>query len=282
MIISKTKKLFSVQRIMALAALTFLIVLSITHQSQAQTVTQGYGYDTPVQKGMIVKLKAGDATKVEAVDQSSAEQMYGVAVDANDAPVTLSNDGKKVFVASTGHFAVLVSDQNGTIAAGDILSVSAISGVGMKSDDKQPVIVGRALEAFDGKSGVVGSTQIKDNTGATHAVSLGRVQVDISVSRNPLLKATEPNLPTFLKKASEAIAGKPVNPVRVYIALVVLFMSTIVSGILLYGGVRSAIISIGRNPLSKKSILRGMFQVIVVAIIIFLCGIFGVYLLLKL
>jgi hypothetical protein len=46
--------------------------------------------------------------------------------------------------------------------------------------------------------------------------------------------------------------------------------------------VRSSMIALGRNPLSRKSILRGMFQVIITSIIIFICGLFGVYLLLKL
>jgi hypothetical protein len=49
----------------------------------------------------------------------------------------------------------------------------------------------------------------------------------------------------------------------------------------MYGGIRNGLISIGRNPLSKKSIVRGMIQVILTALTIFLLGIFGVYLLLR-
>ena len=64
--------------------------------------------------------------------------------------------------------------------------------------------------------------------------------------------------------------------------MAVLFAAAAVSGALIYSGVRSGMIAIGRNPLSKKSILRGIVQVIIVAITIFLIGIFGVYLLLKL
>jgi hypothetical protein len=55
-----------------------------------------------------------------------------------------------------------------------------------------------------------------------------------------------------------------------------------VSGSLIYSGIRSGMIAIGRNPLSKKSIVRGIIQVVIVGLIIFLVGVFGVYLLLKL
>jgi len=50
----------------------------------------------------------------------------------------------------------------------------------------------------------------------------------------------------------------------------------------LYGGIRSSIISIGRNPLAKKSIVRGLIQVITVGVIILVIGLFSVYLLLRL
>lgn len=279
---TKIRRFITVSRIAALIALLILILLSIKNPLSAQTVTQSYGYDQSLQRGMIVKLKSDDSTKVEPLTQATADQMYGVAVDANDAPVTLSQEGNRVYVATIGHFDVLVSNQNGEIAAGDYVTISAISGIGMKSDTTMPVIVGRALEAFDGKTGAISSAQVTDSTGNSSTVTLARIQVDINVDRNPLLKATEPNLPEVLRRASETIAGKPVNPAKVYISVVVFIITTITSGILLYGGVKSAIISIGRNPLSKASIIRGMLQVILVGITIFLCGIFGVYLLLKL
>jgi hypothetical protein len=281
MLKTKIKKYCSFHRLVAIAALAMLCVISSHYPLFAQAVTQGYGSEQTLQRGMLVQLKKNDTTKVEVVKQETAEQMYGVVVNANDAPVTLSSDGKKVFVATTGHYDVLVNTQNGEIKAGDYITVSAIDGIGMKAGDKEPVVVGRALSGFDGKSNAISTAQIKNSAGATTSVNIGRVQADISVAKNPLLKATEPNLPEVLQKASEAIAGKPVNPVRVYVGLVVFFVSTLVAASLMYGGVRSAIISIGRNPLGKKSIIRGMFQIILTGLTVFISGIFGVYLLLK-
>ena len=268
------------QRFVAVMALSLLMVMSAKFPLLAQAVTQGYGSEQTLQRGMLVQLKESDATKVE-VKQDTADKTFGVVVDANDAPVTLSSDGKKVFIATAGKFEMLVSSQNGEIKAGDYVAISAIDGIGMKAGDKESVAVGRALSDFDGKSGAISSLEVKSSDGSSKKVNVGRVTADVSVSKNPLFKATEPNLPEVLRKASEAIAGKPVNAVRVYVALLVFMVTAITAGTLMFGGVRSAIISIGRNPLGKKAIIRGMFQVIITGMIIFISGVFGVYLLLK-
>lgn len=281
MLKTKILKLCTMQRVFAVMALSLLMVMSVKFPILAQAVTQGYGSDQTLQRGMLVQLKESDATKVEAVKQEIADKTFGVVVDANDAPVTLSSDGKKVFIATAGKFDVLVSTQNGEIKAGDYIAVSAVDGIGMKAGDKESVAVGRALSDFDGKSNAISSLDVKSSDGSSKKVNIGRVSADMSVSKNPLFKATEPNLPEVLRKASEAIAGKPVNAVRVYIALFVFMISAITAGTLMFSGVRSAIISIGRNPLGKKAIVRGMFQVIITGMIIFITGVFGVYLLLK-
>ncbi len=281
MINTKIKQFMRLPRLAALSALALLIVVSLQHPLNAQTVTQGYGSDQPIQSGMIVNLKKNDATKVELSTTNSIDHIQGVAVDANDAPVTLSSDVAKVFVATTGHFDVFVSTQNGPIKPGDYITVSGLDGVGMKSGTKEPVIVGHALASFDGKAGAISTTSVKDSAGVAHQVSLGRIQVDVGVARNPNFKSPASNIPEFLQKAATAIAGKPVPAVRIYLGITIFLVSTIVATSLLYGGVRSGIISIGRNPLSKKSIIKGMMQVVLVGLTIFISGIFAVYLLLK-
>lgn len=273
---------FTLPRIVAAGLLAVLVILSVAHPLDAQSVTEGYNSDQQLQRGMLVQLKKGDASKVEAVTQANGEQLHGVVVNANDSPVTIAKDGQRIYVATVGQYDVLVSDQNGAIAIGDYITVSAIAGIGMKVDAVQPTVVGKATVAFDGKSGVLSSTEVKDSTGATHKINIGRVTVDIGVGSNPLQKPSQPNVPQFLLKAASSIAGKPVSVGRIYTAVVVFIVSTIASSVLMYGGVRSGIISIGRNPLSKKSIVRGMIQVILVGLTIFISGVFGVYLLLKL
>lgn len=89
-------------------------------------------------------------------------------------------------------------------------------------------------------------------------------------------------LPQFLKNMSEDIAGKPVSTVRVYASLAILLFAASLAVMLLYSGIKVSIASINRNPLSKKPIVKSVFQIIVTSIIIFLIGVFAVYLILRL
>jgi hypothetical protein len=282
MLKTKIKTYLSWQRLLALFGLGILIGLSVASPLGAQAVTEGFGSDAPLQRGMIVRIKKDDASKVEPVTSETADQVHGVVVNSNDAPVTISDDGQRVFVAKAGQYDVLVSNQNGEIKTGDYVTISAVAGIGMKAGTKEPYVVGRALGGFDGSKDVISSTELTDSSGAKKKISFGRVQVDLGIAGNPLLKGEAPNVPEFLRKTTEAIAGKPVDAIRIYIGILVFGITTFVAASLLYGGVRSGIISIGRNPLSKKSIVRGMLQVVVTGLIVFVSGIFGVYLILRL
>lgn len=263
--------------------LLLLAPILLPQVTSAQTITQGYDVETDVslQRGMIVGLKEEDPKKVEPINNSAIKRLHGVVVGTGDSSFVLAEQSQKIYVASGGKFDVLVSDQNGAILPGDYVTVSAVTGIGMKSDDTQELVLGKAIDSFDGVDRVLSEASIKDAQGQDRKLHIGRIQVDIAIMRNPVLKSTA-SLPSFLKTASEYVAGKPVNPIRVYISIAILFAAAAVSGSLIYSGVRSGMIAIGRNPLSRKSILRGIVQVIIVGLIIFIVGIFGVYLMLKL
>ncbi len=252
----------------------------------AQVVTRAYSTDTPLQRGMIVKLSAKDKNKVEALAVNEAVKMEGVIVAANDSPVTLSNVDstlQQVFVATSGRYSLLVSNQNGVINIGDYLTISSLKGVAMKADAGQPIVAGKALAGFDGVSNS-GTTSLKDSTGKTTTVAFGLITVDISISHNPMEKTKESRVPglTFLQSGSKAITNKTVDPARLYISLLILVAVGAIAGSILYSGVRSSMVSIGRNPLAKASIVHSLLQVVMVSIIIFIIGLIGVYLILKL
>jgi len=267
---------------MAFLGLLLLSVVSLTHPMSAQTVTQGYGSDEILQRGMLVSLKDGDATKVEPADSDNIKRLHGIVVDPNDAPVTLSNETQKTFVATVGRYEALVSDENGTIKQGDYITVSSVRGIGKRTDTKSINVIGKALQDFDGKTDVLSTTDLKDNGGVSQKVNIGRIKLDIGIGANPLAKPEDVNLPGFLKRATESIAQKTVSPVRVYLSLAILVAAIAIAGSMLYAGVRSSMISIGRNPLSKQSITKSLMQIIITSFIVFIIGIFGVYLLLKL
>lgn len=254
--------------------------------ASAQTaVTQAYGVTGTLQKGMIVMLDPHNSSNVQALTNSEDSAMQGVVVAANDSAVTLSGDGSgnQVYVATAGKYQVLVSTQNGPIQAGDLVSISALNGIGMKADGSQSVILGKALESFNGTNNVSGTTTLTTSRGTTN-VSLGLISVDIGISHNPLAQAGSGGaaVPGFLRKLAAAIAGKPVSAPRIYLSLAVLLVTMVVSGSLLYGGVRSSMVSIGRNPLARTSVLSGLFQVMGIGLIIFVIGLLAMYLLLKL
>jgi hypothetical protein len=266
-------------RLLALLGLGLLVALSLAGPLSAQSVTQGYKSDQSLQRGMLVAVSLDDPAKVEALTSDSLDRAKGVVVQPNDSPVTLSSDDRKIFVASSGEFDVLVSDQNGKIKKGGYISISALEGIGMKAAATQTTVVGRATETFAGSGDTIGASVDKSDK----AYNIGRITAQIAIGSNPQANlANKSNVPQFLVNAGETVADKPVSSFRIYLSLA-LFLATIgVAGLMLYGGVRSSLIAIGRNPLSKRTITRGLFQVILMSLLIFITGTFGVYLLLKL
>ena len=260
------------------------IVLPINALAQNVTVTQGYTSDILLQRGMVVGLNKDDPRKVEAINNTDEDRVHGIVVNSSESAVLLGREEDKVFVATSGGpFPTLVSSQNGAIKKGEYVALSSISGIGMRAGESEPIILGKATEDFnpDDKDKIISTATVTDSSKSQQSLVIGLVYVDISIGKNPLLKSNN-DLPDALRRASEAIAGKPVSPARVYLSVLVLLISAGITGSLIYSAVRSSVIAIGRNPLSKKSIIRGLFQVVIIGILIFLAGIFGVYLILNL
>lgn len=280
--------MFKRRRIFEYSFLSLGLILFVVFVARAfaQNVTQGYLSDTSLQQGIIVELKPGDAQKVRPLQQTSETNMLGVVVAPNDAPVSLSETDQKqqIYVATYGQYDVLVSNQNGEIKQGDTITISSIDGVGMKSDAAHQVVLGKAIESFDGMSNVQGTAKIKTTSGSDRTITLGRIAVNINVAHNPEYHpvTAQAGVPSFLAAAAEVVTDKQVGPVRIYASLIVLLIATVIAGSLLYAGVRTGMTAIGRNPLAKKSIIRNLLQVTIIAMIVFTIGLIAVYLLLKL
>lgn len=246
---------------------------------------QGYATETPLDNGTIVELTGKSATEVKIATQANLQNMFGVTVDRSQLLVASSNDALKneVFVAVSGTYNVLVSNQAGPIAVGDYLTMSSVNGVLMKAGTEEKTVFGRATIAFDGKGVTLGTTTLKDTTGKDNkTVILGSIPVTVDIKHNPNDKTTKVNVPDFLERIGEAIAEKPVSAIRIYLSMGIAGLSIITAIAVLYSGVRNSVISIGRNPMSKKSIFRALAQVIVTSLLILVIGLFAVYLLLKL
>lgn len=263
---------------LAIAMLALLALSMLGPITLAQSVLQGYKSDETLQRGMLVTLNKDDQGKVEAVTHKTLENVKGVVADQNDSPVTISSEEQNVFVASSGRYEMLVSNENGPIKPGDYLSGSSLDGIAMKATDRQSVAVGQAVGSFRGGGDSIGNSSKDGRT-----IEFGRIQADIGIGTNPLQKqpAKDTALDT-LQEVASTIAGRSVSPLRIYLAFILLLITAAVASAMLISGVRSAVISLGRNPLSKNIILKGMIQVLILSLVIFITGLFGVYLLIKL
>jgi hypothetical protein len=259
------------RRTCLLAAL-FFAFLALHPLVHADTIVRGFQAGGSLEPGLIVSLSKNAKNTVEATPGNQPSRIYGVVIDPTQAPVTVQSAGKQVFIATAGNYSVLVSDQNGVVKIGDYLSISAVSGIGAKVTPDQSLVLGRAITAFDGSSGVITKT--------SDGHSIGRITVSVSPGKNPL--AEDPvNVPGPLKKISQSIAGRNVAAIRIWAASGIFIVAAIIGVSVLISGIRSSITAIGRNPLSKKTIMRGLWQVVGLAVMVFTIGLIGVYLLLK-
>lgn len=275
--------------ILSLAVIVGVAVAAVSPAFASSTYgggsVQGYGTDTPLDNGTIVQLSGTDPTQVKIATQADLANMFGVTVDRAQLLAVSSNEALKneVFVAISGTYSVIVSNQAGPIVVGDYLTMSSVNGVLMKAGTEEKTVFGRATEAFDGKGVTLGTTTLKDTTGKpSKTVVLGSIPVAIDIKHNPNDKTTKVNVPDWLERIGVAIAEKQVSPVRIYLSMIITGLSIITAIAMLYSGVRNGVISIGRNPMSKKSIFRALLQVILTSILILVIGLFAVYLLLKL
>lgn len=277
-------------RIIMSLAFVLGVALTTALPVAAETTTYGggsvasYAAETPIDNGTIVVLTGKNSNEVRVATQKDIQNMFGVVVDRSQLPLTVTNESIKneTFVAVSGTYNVLVTNQAGNIASGDYLTLSSINGTAMRVGEEEVTVFGRANGAFNDSSVILGATTLKDSNGGEKTIKIGSIPVTIDIKTNPNHKSTDVNAPDFLKRVGEAIADKEVNPVRIYIGVGIAVVSLIAAIVVVYAGVRNSVISIGRNPMSKKSIFRALLEVILTALLIVIVGLFAVYLLLKL
>lgn len=275
--------MFKLTRIVFALALGVGVFAAMLAPVTAQNVTQGYLSDQTLQNGMLVRLKPGDAAKVQALKYNEGGDMLGVTVSSIDSPLSLSDPSKKQnFVAVFGKYDVLISAQNGPVKSGDYITISSVEGVGMKASKDEQVVLGKAIGSFDGKTNPEGKVTLTDDSGGKQEVGMKRIQVDISISRNPNYAGdSSAGVPQFLSKAAQIVSRKPVTALRIYACLAILGLSLAVAGAIIYSGVRTGMTAVGRNPLAKGSILKNLITVTLMSLVIVIIGIIAVYLLLR-
>ena len=188
----------------------------------------------------------------------------------------MSTPGDKVQIATSGVITAIVSDLGGQIRAGDPVTVSPIRGVGMKASVPARIIGTAQKPAIFGDK----TADVTATGGAITKAKLGTVQVAVQVSfyTPPAEKSV---IPKWLQLYTNTLAGKDVPLIRVVISSLIVLAALIAVIVLLFSAVRNTMVSIGRNPLAKTSIYRGLWQIVATSVLIFLAAMGAAYLVLT-
>ena len=246
--------------------------------SALTTISQGYTTSDKLSLGSIVSLSTNSPGQVNAANSDNANGILGVVIDAGNSLLALTNgQTNQIQVATSGVEQVLVSDVNGSIAAGDEITASPLSGIGMKATTNAKVI-GIAQEGLSGTNG--GSTTYTDQNGKKHTVTIGNVPVLVNVSY--FYKQPDKTLiPSAIQNIANALAGKTVNTLPILISMGIFIVTLIVVVSIVYPMIHSSIISVGRNPMSQSAVYRDLVQMSALVLAILGVSVVAIYLVLT-
>jgi hypothetical protein len=262
--------------------LTVLFLISFSATVNAANDISGsiaQGFLTNNQKGEIVpgslvSTNTNDPKSVELATKDPTSALVGIA---DDKPLlVISTGAKEVEVVIGGTTSALVSDINGKIEAGDKITASPINGVGMRATNDSQV-VGTAQTNFD--LGAAKEQNITDKNGKDHIVRIGYipVQVGVALYRSP----NSDFVPPFVQNIANNIAGRPVSLIRILLCSAFVITGLIVVVVLIYGAVRAAMTSLGRNPLAANTIRKSLYRIIGVAFTILAGALLASYIILA-
>jgi len=260
-------------KLLTFAIASLLTVFLVSMQPLAYGIAVGYSTeDAGLQTGMVVSLSAdGSNDKVERATQESSSRAVGVVQRVEDSVVAVSSGTGKVLVESSGQAEVYVSDIGGKVEKGNLLTLSPLKGVLMKTTENSSAkIIGFAAESVSATE----SYQFTDQ-GKTKETQIAKIKVDLNNLGAANNAVAQPD--SALAKLGKAIVGKDVGEIRVLIALIIFLIVLIAEGGILYGAISSAITALGRNPLARKIIRTELLRVVLVAIAVLLVGLGSVY-----
>jgi hypothetical protein len=247
--------------------LLLLVAAAAPAAAQGGAISQGYEVSSSgISTGALVSLTGSGSGTVELATVSNAAHLAGVAAQAPALELSSATGQQSIQVVVGGSTNVLVSDANGTLKAGDKITVSPLAGVGMKATSSSE-IVGTALKPLSAVKTV--AQHAKGKNGQSITVHVGLVPVAVGVTYYSAVASVgtvSAFVPPFLQNVANAVAGKAVSPLRVLIGAIALLLGFFAVTIMLYVGVRSGVISLGRNPLAADALRRGMVDVLIAAL----------------
>lgn len=258
-------------------AAAMLVSLALPLGVSALTaISEGYTTTEKLSMGSIVSLQKDTADRVTAATTSNVDNLFGVVINNDGSLLSVSNgEPNQVQVATSGTVPVLISDINGTIARGDSITASPISGVGMKATGNVRVIGTAQTDMGPGSK-----QTYKAKDGSEHSVTLGQVPALINVAY--FFKEPEKTLiPSVIQNVANSLAGKSVSTLPILVSAGIFLVTLIVVVSIIYSMIHSSIISIGRNPMSQSAVYRDLIQISGLVLAILTVGLVAVYLVLT-
>ncbi|SRR6266511_3003929 len=263
----KTTAATAARRSLGLIGLAVLALAVPASCLAAGAISQGYKTtSTNVSKGALLSLVSSGSTSVEPANSTTnVSNLVGIAADK--PLIELSGGGENsTQVVVGGSTEALVSDVNGTVKAGDKITASPISGVGMKAMEATE-IVGTARANLDSIATVEQTITGKDGQKQTIKVGLLPIAVNVNYYSAAATQGTFASfVPPFLQSIANTVAGRQVSPVRVLLGATALLLGFVAVIVILYTSIRNGLISLGRNPLAQGALRKGLFDVIIAAV----------------
>ena len=258
-----------------LATLSLIVAAMVAWPAHAQAlITQQFKTDGAVIAGSLVCLKS--PTTVTPATVAQIPNLLGVVT---------SSQGNTADVATTDLVTALVSTANGNIASGSPITASNIEGFGALATASTRII-GFSEAALSPKTKGARAQTVKEKNGKTQTVYMGSVPVLLSPGFfvAPHTAAASNNdqgtgLP--LGNFFDTVAGKQVASSRILLSLFLLLVVVVIIGVLVGTSVHSNMIAIGRNPLASSRLLKGLAQVIGVAVVLIIGAAFATFMIIT-
>lgn len=129
------------------------IITAASCATNNSDLAENYASQDDLSAGEIV-MTSGVATSVNRAASDQRDSLLGVVSTAPGLLIGTEQVPDGYPIALSGRVPVKVNNKNGPIAVGDKITISSVAGVGMKATSAG-MIVGTALEAFNGEEGTV-------------------------------------------------------------------------------------------------------------------------------
>lgn len=260
---------------LATGALVVAGVLFLLAHSAA-ALAQGYATDdAELRPGMVAALSDGSTSedpKVQRASDGNEDRIIGVVTTPGEGLVTVVSGPDQVYVQTTGEVDAYVSDINGSVEQGDLLTISPLRGILMKAGENTATVVGTALESMGDEQADNLEIEGGDVTRDVQLVKL-RINLDHRAASNQQAGVTD----SSLNRIGRAVTGRNVADVRVLAALAIFVIVLVAEGGIIYGAVSSTITALGRNPMARKIIIKEVVRVLLIAMAVLMMGIIAIY-----